>query len=113
MSTSSSPKCGCPNYPIVTSDNCPVHGHEVNESLRKHGDWERPQRQTRMAKHVELVRKLRASTMPDLGVAVRKGKFQAQKITFNAKGNSKTEPLTDWLPHDELIFWLESQVKDA
>lgn len=50
QSNNGAPTCTCPNYPIVTSDKCPVHGHEVNESLRKHGDWERPQRKRRPRK---------------------------------------------------------------
>lgn len=46
---------------------------------------------------------MKKQTTVVFGVAVKQGKFQANRITYNARGVSTIEPLTGWTDSDTAV----------
>lgn len=46
---------------------------------------------------------MKKQTTVVFGVAVKHGKFRANRITYNSRGVSTIEPLTDWTDADSAV----------
>lgn len=44
---------------------------------------------------------------PTLSTAVKKGKIQVCRVTYDSKGRSTVTPVTDYLPMDDAMTYLE------